>query len=311
MLAPVLVSVYNRKQSLLDCIFHLKKCSLAKETELFIVSDAGIKEEDKIIIKSIREELQRIEGFKKINIIEREQNLGSYISINSAINEILLKYKKIIFLEDDIRVSPYFLEYMNICLEKFKDQKDIFSISGYMFPIKKIEKNLNKDIFLWKRYCPWGMGTWLDRWEEIDFELKNGKKFLSNKKRKREYKQIEPNSYILLEKNIQNEIVTADTRICYHMFLKEMYTIYPRKTLTVNRGHNGSGEHCRKEKKYYFQELDTTFLPVIEEKKMLLQQDYIDRIMYKYHYSIVNEIIKPFLKKIYLFNILKKIMRGK
>ena len=37
MLAPILVSVYNRKSSLLECIECLKKSKLASESILYIV----------------------------------------------------------------------------------------------------------------------------------------------------------------------------------------------------------------------------------------------------------------------------------
>ena len=44
MLAPVLVSVYNRRESFLECIEYLKKNFLAPETILYVVSDAAYRE---------------------------------------------------------------------------------------------------------------------------------------------------------------------------------------------------------------------------------------------------------------------------
>lgn len=47
MLAPILISVYDRKKSLEECIEMLKKNELAKDSLLFIVSDQGHNEEKK------------------------------------------------------------------------------------------------------------------------------------------------------------------------------------------------------------------------------------------------------------------------
>lgn len=302
MLAPVLVSVYNRRKSFLECIEYLKKNILASETILYVVSDAAYREEDKGIIELIRKDIKNIKGFKEIIALNRERNLGSYISINSAIEEIINQHEKIIFLEDDIRVSPFFLKYMNDSLEKYKDEMKIFSISGYNFPIDNMENILKEDIFLWGRYWPWGMGTWKDRWEKIDWDLKKYKEIFSNKENIKKFNSIEPNYFSLLERDRQGIVKATDARVCFHTFVNNMYTIYPRKTLTVNRGHDGSGEHCGIDKKYFLQQLDEDFDPVLIDD--LKENKEIYKKMYKFHYSFLRQIIKPILKKLKLFDLI-------
>lgn len=302
MLAPVLVSVYNRRESFLECIEHLKKNFLAPETILYVVSDAAYREEDKKIIKLIRNDIEKIEGFKEIIPLNREKNLGSYLSINSAIEKIINEHEKIIFLEDDIRVSPFFLKYMNSSLEKYKDEKKIFSISGYNFPVKNLESILKEDIFLWGRYWPWGMGTWKNRWEKIDWDLKKYKEIFSNKQNIEKFNAIEPNYFSLLERDREGVVKATDARVCFHTFINNLYTIYPKKTLTVNRGHDGSGEHCGVNKKYFLQKLDEEFDPVLVDN--LEENKEVYKKLYEFHYSFLMQVVKPVLKKMKLFDLI-------
>lgn len=304
MLAPILVSIYNRKKSLLECIESLKNSKLASESILYIVSDFAYKQEDIEIIEEIREEIKKIKGFKEVISINREKNLGSFDSIRLAINEVIDKHGKIIFLEDDIRVSQYFLEYMNKALDLFENNKKIFSISGYLLPIKEIENSKN-DIFLWERPCPWGIGIWKDRWDKIDWNLKKYDEFIKNKVSVRKFNSIEPNAIILLERINEGVIEAMDAKMCFHSFNNNLYTIYPKKTLTVNRGHDGSGEHCVNEKKYYSQEFDENFNPVLAYNLEIDEEIY--KALYMYHYSFLRHVLRPLLKKIGLLEIINKI----
>lgn len=302
MLAPILISVYTRRESFLKCIESLKKSTLASKSILYIVSDYAYKEEDKIVIDKIRKDIEKIEGFKQVISINRTENLGAFLSINKAIEEVLEKHEKIIFLEDDIRTSPYFLEYMNNSLERFKNNPKIFSISGYNFPIQNLSFMLKEDIFIWGRYCPWGIGTWKDKWEKIDWNLKEYPNFIKNKEKVKKFNKIEPNCIIMLEKDREGIVKATDARICFHMFQNNLYTIYPRKTLTVNRGHDGNGEHCGVNKKYFLQELNEDFDPVLIDN--LEENKEVYRMMYKFHCSFLIQIVKPILKKIKLFNLI-------
>ena len=304
MLAPILVSIYNRKKSLLECIEYLKKSKLASESVLYIVSDFAYKQDDIEIIEEIREEIKEIKGFKKVISINNKKNLGSFVSLKLAIDEVVNKHGKIIFLEDDIRVSPYFLEYMNEALNLFEDNKKIFSISGYLFPIKEIENSKN-DIFIWERYCPWGMGIWKDRWNKIDWDLKEYDKFVKDKEKVKKFNNIEPNAIIMLERVKEGIVNAMDAKICFHSFNNNLYTIYPKKTLTVNRGHDGSGEHCGEDEKYYNQELDENFNPILIDKLEVDKRIY--RALYLYHYSFLRHVVRPLLKKIGLLESINKL----
>ena len=65
-------------------------------------------------------------------------------------------------LEDDLVTSPYFLKFMNEALDFYKNEKKVWHISGWNYPIKY---DGQEDVFLWRTMNCWGWATWADRWK--------------------------------------------------------------------------------------------------------------------------------------------------
>ena len=155
-LAPILVTVYNRFFHFQQCINSLKENYHANRSHLFVAIDAPYREKDKEINKNIVNYAKSIKGFKKTTLFLRSENLGNFTSVNLAIKDILNIHEKLIRFEDDNVFSTNFLEYMNDGLEFYRDDKSIFSISGYHYMIN-IPKNYEKDIYMARIFR---MGIW-------------------------------------------------------------------------------------------------------------------------------------------------------
>ena len=180
-LSPILLFVYNRLEHAKKTIEALKNNYLAKESELIIFSDGPKKEKDKNNVEKVRNVIKNIEGFKNVEIKISENNKGLANSIISGVTEIINKSEKVIVLEDDLITHPYFLTYMNEALDYYKNNNKIWSISGYCPPIE-IPNNYYNDIFLSPRASSWGWGTWKNRWDLNDWEIKDFDNFIKNKK---------------------------------------------------------------------------------------------------------------------------------
>ena len=118
------------------------KNTLAKESEFYIFSDAAKTENGVEKVNEVRKFIQDNSwhtGFKKVSIVEAEKNKGLAKSIIGGVSDIIQKYGKVIVLEDDLKLSPYFLEYMNDALEYYREDEKIWSISGYSFPMKSLK----------------------------------------------------------------------------------------------------------------------------------------------------------------------------
>jgi hypothetical protein len=182
--APIVIFSYNRLAHLKITISALKKNYLAKSSELIIFSDGPKKniENDNTKILEIRNYLHKINGFKKITIINRNKNLGLSKNIIAGISQVIKKYKKAIVLEDDLVPNKFFLKYMNSGLKIYKSNKNVASIHAYVYPIENIKKKINQNTFFIKGADCWGWATWLRAWDTFD---KNGKKLLNKIKKKK------------------------------------------------------------------------------------------------------------------------------
>jgi hypothetical protein len=296
-LSPILVSVYNRFEHFKKSIEALKLNSLANESILYIVSDGAARQEDIAIVNTIRDFCHDITGFYEVKFIFRDKNLGSHKCVVSAMTSVVQKHGKIIFLEDDIIVSEDFLEYMNKGLNTYEDDKRIFSISGYNIPSVP-PKSYKNDVYLWSRYNAWGMATWLDRWSEIDWELKAYNNFITDKKQVEKFDKIARSTMPMLKADRDGKITAADVRISFDMFINNLYTVYPVKSKVRNIGFDGSGEHCGAESTLQDQIIDVG--EVVFPLDLKLNSE-IYRWRSHYHLNIKGQIIKPMVLKIFPF----------
>ncbi len=238
--APILVSVYTRLTHLQKTIHALQQNELAKKSELYIVSDGPAKAEHVEAVAAVRSYVRTITGFKSVNFIFRSENQGMFKSIISAHNELLERYGKLIFLEDDIEVAPDFLSYLNRALEFYRYDPRIFSVHGFSHPAN-YPSEYTSDLFLFPRYSPWGVGLWKDRWEKVDFDESQLDHFFLDKKAVKKFLYVQPRLLAILE----NKIQAADALISYHMFKNNLQGVYPIHTRVLNRGFDNSGQHCR------------------------------------------------------------------
>jgi hypothetical protein len=176
-LAPLALFVYNRLWHTQQTIKSLQKNELAADIVLFVFSDGPRSDADKAKVRAVREYVNKVTGFKKVAVIERDKNLGLAQSIITGVTEIVNKYDRIIVLEDDMVTSPYFLQFMNDALEFYKDEDKVISIHGYIYPLKP---QLPETFFLKGADC-WGWATWKRGWDLFE---PDGKKLLVELKKK-------------------------------------------------------------------------------------------------------------------------------
>ena len=185
-LAPIVLFVYNRPWHTRQTVEALRKNDLAIESNLIIYSDGPKNELVEQSVNEVRHYIKSIHGFKSIEIIERDQNLGLANSIISGVTEVINKFKKVIVLEDDLISSTQFLLFINQALAQYKDENKILSVSGYSYPIN-IPINYKYDGYCSYRSMSWSWGTWQNRWQKADWEVKDFNDFVDNKERQKTF----------------------------------------------------------------------------------------------------------------------------
>lgn len=252
MAAPLLISVYTRLEHLKKCIDSLLKNELAVETDLFVVSDAPAVPQHKDAIERVREYVRSISGFKSVNLIAWEENKGSFSSIMDARLSIYEKYDCQIFMEDDNVVSPMFLSYINDALKRFKNEPSVFAICGYTLNIS-IPDIYKYDIYFMNHISANGWATWKDKYFKYLNDYRspdfNGKVF-------RAYSGYLQKVAFNLKRMTRQGASWGDTKISYYMFENKMLCAFPCKSLVLNTGWDGSGEHCGNNDRFMEQEIN-------------------------------------------------------
>ena len=90
--APVVLFVYNRLDHTVNVLDSLAKNSLAKETDLYVFSDAAKTENGLEKVNAVREYIHRTDwkdNFLSVTIVEAKQNKGLAKSIIGGVSEIL------------------------------------------------------------------------------------------------------------------------------------------------------------------------------------------------------------------------------
>lgn len=253
-LAPVGISTYTRLEQLTKTITALKKNALALETELYIFSDAA-RPEDKALVEKVRNYIQKIDGFKKVHIVERKTN-GRIKNSRGGISQLLNRYGKVIFLEEDIVTAPGFLQFMNEALNFYQNEPKVLSITGYSPPIS-IPSSLSHDSFTLRRFNGWGVGLWKDKYEMIEYvEELDFVNLLKSKNARKQFTAGGGEDMLpMLELEAKRLIDAIDVKAMYLQYKNEMVTVYPIKSLVQNIGHDGSGVHCEETRKFLHAEL--------------------------------------------------------
>lgn len=256
--APIALFAYKRVDKLRQCVEALEKNIDADKTELYIFSDGYKGEEDKEQVGEVRKYIRTIVHksiFAKVCIIERTHNWGLANSIIDGVTQVINKHGKIIVVEDDLVTTLDFIQYMNGALNYYEHCEEYGSISAYTYPIN-ILKKYNKDIYVTRKGDCWGWGTWKNRWEKVDWLVKDYAEYINNKKKRKLFDSLEYGLDNMLNMQMNGEIDSWAVRWCYHLFKNCLLTVYPSRSRTLNIGLDGSGTHCEAEVNLYGKKID-------------------------------------------------------
>ncbi len=245
--APVAMFVYNRVDHFKETYEALSKCKEAKYTDLIIFSDGAKNEKTAEAVDNVRAFAKKIKNekhFNTVEIIESPVNKGLAKSIIDGVTKVVNKYGRIIVLEDDCACSPYFLNYMNRCLDFYENNKKIGAVSGFS-PAIEFPEEYKSDIFTAYRSCSWSWGTWSDRWENVDWELKDFAEFCKNPVFIKKLNSNGNDRFMRLYRQTKGNGSSWSVRFGAHLVKNDWLTVYPRYSYIKNIGCDASGVHSK------------------------------------------------------------------
>ena len=294
-LAPIALFVYNRPYHTKKTIEYLSKNVYAQNSDLFIFSDYSKSDSETDKVNEVRNYCFNIKKFKSVKVILREKNLGLANNIVDGISYILKRNEKIIVLEDDLLTDKYFLKYMNEMLDKFQDNKDVISIHGYIYPLKK---KFIKPSFLKGADC-WGWATWKSEWniynDNANFLLKE----IRLKKKQKEFNFNNSYNYLkMLKKTVSNNNYSWAIKWYASAFINNKLTLYPPYSLIHNIGNDGSGTNNLKNKMFHNKLKN---IP-IEIDQIEVRENHELRKEFENFFNSKKNIIKKIINKFVSYN---------
>lgn len=244
--APVAVFVYNRPDKTRTLFESLGRNTLASVSEIYIFSDAARNEGSEERVREVRDyidSIPRTGWFKNVNVLKAEVNRGLADSVIKGVTDLIYKYGRIIVLEDDLIVSPNFLTYMNECLDFYYDDNRIWSIDGYSHN-PSIPIGYDNDVYLTCRASSWGWGTWKNRWDLVDWDVKDYNRFRFNPVANIHFSKGGNDLPSMLRAQMKGKIDSWAVRWCYTQSKNSMFSVVPIRTLVSNSGLDGSGTNC-------------------------------------------------------------------
>jgi hypothetical protein len=245
----VAVFAYNRFEHFKRTIAALRKNTLARQSDIVIFSDGPRQKHDEGPVENIRQFARNMDGFNSIRLIARESNLGLARSIITGVHSIFTENETVIVLEDDLLTSPDFLTFMNDCLDVFRDDEKIFSVSGYS-PDIGIPVDYAEDIYLSYRPNAWGWATWKDRWNAIDWTVNDFDTFIRDRQSIAAFNRAGQDATTMLLKQMTGKINSWAIRFHYACHRRNGFCVYPVRSKIRNTGTDGSGTNLRGTRKY-------------------------------------------------------------
>lgn len=239
--APILLFVYNRPEHTRRCIESLTRNSLASDSILYIYADGAKDATQQPAVDEVRSYLRTISGFQAVNLIERNENWGLARNIIDGVTTQVKQYGRVIVLEDDLVVAPYFLTFMNEALETYKDEPKVGHIQACDFT----QDSSLPDTFLIKWTGSWGWATWDRSWRHFN---PNGKELLQELEQRGLTYAFDFNGKYgftrMLRRQIEGKNNSWAIRWNASLFLKDILSLNVGRSLVQNEGFDGSGTNC-------------------------------------------------------------------
>lgn len=284
MISPVLLVTFNRLEYTKKTFESIRR---ARPPRLYLASDGPrehIEGEDKIV-REIRDWLlNNVDWECEVYTRFLDKNSGGCAyGVSGAITWFFSKEKEGIVLEDDYVASSSFFGFCDELLDKYRDNKSIWSIAGISNGLTS--KDGSTYHFSYIMNC-WGWAGWADRWQYFDLSLLNYKK--------ENMKKIIHNDLILefYEEKLLQTKKYKDKSWAYPWTFKILeqggLCINPYKNLVMNIGEIGVNNNGKTGLYVQTEELGE----IVHPEKIAVHSDYED-CLYK---TVKNEKNKDFYK---------------
>jgi hypothetical protein len=224
-------------------IASLRACSGYPGSPIFVFADGPARSADSPGVQETRALARSLLGDRAV-VIERAENLGVDRSIIQGVTDLCDRFGRVIVIEDDLVVSPRFLQFVNRGLQHYADESRIMQISGHMFDVPQLRQQ-NEAVLL-PMTTSWGWATWKRAWAHFDPAADGWEGLLKDEQLRRRFDLDGRFAYSrMLAQEMRKDVAAWDIRWYYSVFARGGLGLFPPRTLVTNAGFDGSGTHDR------------------------------------------------------------------
>ncbi len=241
--APIALFAFNRPAHLARIVASLAANAQAEHSDLWVFCDGPRRLDDEAAVREVRRVAAGISGFASVRVIERQSNAGLAASVMAGVTQLCDSAGRAIVVEDDLVLSPHFLEFVNQGLDRFADHERAMQVTGYMFP--RVSAGLPESFFT-RLPSSWGWGTWRRAWQKMDTDAEILLSRIRSRGLGRTMDLDCPSGFLnMLRHQVAGHLDSWAIRWYASLLLANGLTLRPARSLVQNGGMDGSGIHCK------------------------------------------------------------------
>lgn len=298
---PVLYITFARPEYASQSFAAIQK---AKPKKLYFYSNKARTDRPDEILRNeeVRSYVQQIDWECEVKTWFREDYVDVFTSIWGAIDWIFENEEKAIVVEEDVVTCSAFYDYMESLLEKFKDNKKVWMLSGDNATPQYNPKGLS---FFPSRFAQiYGWASWADRWHALDRRMGNWSSFRKSKAFNDYYcnflQRKLQRAYFNKVYNNLDTYNAWDFIFNYNLALNDVYCIIPSVNLVADIGVAGSNHWYNMESPWGVIGIHSERFPFdnLGEQKTVKPTGY--DIYYYYHIKFLGLIKRMLFKYLHI-----------
>lgn len=249
--APVLLLLYDRPRHTRRVLDYLMRQPEIMETPLYILSDGAKSDErSRGQVAEVRKIATQIkELLPDTTLWFQEENVGLARNVTEGVGRVLEIHDRVIVVEDDLILSPYFLRWMNDVLETHAADSKVAHVHAGTFYTSRALSNNHTLRFAGS----WGWATWRDRWQKYwepdGVRLLRRMKADDEARRHFDYGGFQKFTR-MLERQTKGQNNSWAVRWHASLVLHHLLSINANPPLVSNGGFDGSGTHSSADDRY-------------------------------------------------------------
>ncbi len=281
---PVLYITFARPEYACQSFAAIKK---AQPKKLYLYSNKAREDKPDEVRRNeeVRSYVQQIDWDCEVKTWFRDEYVDVFTSIWGAIDWIFDNEEEAIVIEEDVVTCPAFYDYMDTLIEKYRDNKKIWILSGNNATPQYNPENLS---YFPSRFAEiYGWASWGDRWHSLDREMKQWPKFRKSRDYYRYYdnwlQRILQRIYFDQVYKKRPDFNPWDYIFNYNKTLNFAYGIVPFTNLAADVGVIGANHKMAEKSPLSSISIDTDYFPFEIGKPRIIEPTIFDKKWY-YHY---------------------------